>query len=158
MNERMRWARKLKRLIKRNSQIAKTYKKMVAEIPSESIKEVLAQHIFRVTQCAKELEQEIDYLEIDELLTKKSIYNKSFKERPLKLLEKSVPVLLQYCIKQKKTTIKLYRKTLTRINEGSIREKLLRHISLFESDLRDLRLLEIRLSTAHNRDNSILSS
>lgn len=146
MNERLRWAKKLNNLVKRNTQIAKTYKKMLTAIPSESIKVILDQHISRTAQCAKELEQEIKYLEVDELLNKRPIYRRDFKIRPLKLLEATTPVLLRYCIKQKKTTIKLYRKTLSRINEGSTREKLIRHISLFETDLNELRSLEMRLS------------
>lgn len=158
MNERLRWARKLNKLIKRNFQIAKTYKKLIEAIPSESVKRILGQHILRIAECARELEQEINSLEIEEILTKKSMYRTDFKSRSLNLLGTNIPLLLHYCIKQKKTTIKLYRKTLTRINEGSIREKLIRHISLFEADLKELRLLEIRLSARKNRNNSILSS
>ena len=157
MNERLRWAKKLSNLINRNSQIAKTYNKMVADIPSESVKEILDKHISRIVQCVKELEQEIDYLEIDELLTKKTIYRSDFKIRSLEFLGATTPVLLRYCIKQKKTTIKLYSKTLSRINEGSTREKLIRHISIFEADLKELRSLEIKMSRRKKRNNSILS-
>lgn len=154
----MKWARKLNNLIKRNFQIAGTYKKLIEVIPNASIKNFLSQQIAQVVTCAKELEQEVDYLEFDSLVFRKPISYSGFKYRSLTLLGSNAPLLLRYCIKQKKSNINLYKKALTRINEGAIREKLIRHISLFESDLQELKLLESRIASRKNRNNTLLSS
>lgn len=158
MDERMRWARKLNNLIKRNFQIARTYKKLIEVIPNDSIKKFLSQKISQVMECANELEQEVDYLELDNTIMRKSISYSEFKFRSLNLLGPNASLLLRYCIKQEKSNINFYKKALTRINEGAIREKLMRHISLFEIDLKELKLLESRLNSRKSRNNTLLSS
>lgn len=140
--ERKKWARKLHNLIRRNSQLANTYMRLLELVPEGSLRDLLEKHYKRGLEHRQELEEEIKNLDFDLTTFKTPFIYTAFRGRYLGTLGKNVPLLIKYCIKQKKTILRLCHKALSRINDGFIREKLMRHIAQSEEELEELNLFE----------------
>ena len=156
-DERVKWARKLHNLVRRNSQLANTYKRLLEQTPEGALHDYISSQIKRGLEFQMELEEEIQNLNFDLTSFKTPLIHTAFKGRYLGTLGKNVPLLVKYSIKQKKTLLRLYQKTLTRINDGPIREKLMRHIARSEEELQELNQFESEIRTHKGFSNSMLN-
>ncbi len=155
-DERKKWAKKLHNLIRRNVQLSETYSRLLQQTPEGTLRDLLKNQIQCAAKFRMELEEEIQNLNFDLISFKSLIIFTAFRGRYLGTIGKNVPLLVKYSIKQKKTILRLYQKALSQINEGSIREKLMRHIARSEEELQNLSLYESTIRNHRDYKNSIL--
>lgn len=143
-DERRKWAKKLHNLIRRNTQLTNTYARLLEQTPEGTLHDLIKNQIKSAQEFRKELEEEIQNLNFDLIAFNPPIIITALRSRYLSRLGKNVPLLVKYSIKQKKTMLRLYQRALSQINDGSIREKLMRHMAQSEEDLKKFSVFESR--------------
>lgn len=156
-DERKKWAKKLNNLIRRNVQLTETNTRLLQQTPDGILQDLLKNQIHYAGKFRLELEEEIQNLNFDLISFKSPIIFTAFRGRYLNTIGKDVHLLVRYSIKQKKTILRLYQKALSQINEGSVREKLMRHMAYLEEELLNFSLYDASIRNQRDLENPVLS-
>lgn len=157
MNDQERYAEILNHLLEKNLSLARFYKKLMEAIPEIRIKNYFSKLSSRMAQFTFELSREIEnYGEhISSFDASQGVI--SFRNRFQHQGGNSFRYL-KHCIRINKDTLKEYRKALSLINNGDSREILLRHKSIMEIIIMELKNLKPRLQTEVEKDVFVIQS
>lgn len=157
MEERERWARRLNKLLEINFRIARTYRRMMESVSDGSLRTFLGRLASERFKFAMELEQEIAAMGGKVSAETRNHARIGLGSSTSLLLFTSNVMLLRNCIKKNKSCIRKYKKALAKINDGSSREKLLRHLATYQKDIKQLKILKEKYAPGELPDNSMIN-
>lgn len=147
MDERLIWAGRLNELLEINFQIARIYRRTMEVSTDPSLKNYLLTQASKRSQFAIELNQEIKSLGGRAASYANTPRQPGFRTRSINVNEM---MLLKNCIKKDKICLKKYKKTLSKVNDGSSREKLLRHKAAVREAIKELKIFKKQLTSDDN--------
>lgn len=147
MDERLIWAGRLNELLESNFQIARIYRRTMEASTDPSLKKYLLRQASKRSQFAMELNQNIESLGGRPPSYSKTSQHPDFRTRSLNVNE---IILLKNCIKKDKICLRKYKKALSKVNDGSSREKLLRHKAAVREGIKELKAFKKQLTSNGN--------
>lgn len=147
MDERLKWAGRLSELLEINFQIARIYRRTMEASTDPSLKNYLLRQASKRSQFAMELNQDIQSLGGKAASYASTPNYQGFRTRSININDM---VLLKNCIKKDKICLKKYKKALSRVNDGSSREKLLRHQTAVREAIKELKVFKKQLNSNNN--------
>ena len=151
MSDRQKCAGRLNRLLENNFYVAKCYRKTMECVAEKSLKTNFQNKASRRFQFAIELSEEIGFLK-----GAHSSYGpfSPFRRIPAISKNENLLSLLKKSLKNEKAMLRDYKKAIADINEGSSREILIRHTSIIENNILDLK----KLKSIHKEKASTLTT
>ncbi|GHA28022.1 hypothetical protein GCM10007103_06900 [Salinimicrobium marinum] len=139
MSDRIKCTARLNELLESNFFIAKSYKRIMKSVKEENLQTFFRKKASKRFQFAIELSEEIGFLK--EAYSSYGPFSPS--KRKINISpEENLISLLKKAIKKDKKILKDYNHAMSVINEGSTREILLRHMSIIEKSILELKTLK----------------
>lgn len=144
MRERAKWAERMNILLERNFKAAKYYRRT-----GGIVTDILLEHYFlnqasQRYRFALELSREVKNLGGFPTSFINYPNQLSFENRPMHKLTFNPAKTIKICRKTDKSCLMEYKKALSEINDGFLREILLRHKSQIESTIKELKGIKTR--------------